>query len=114
MAIALMMEAASTSETSVSFYQTTRSYNPEDSHLQFLKEHDTDRRKAILVGAQIGIGRGRSSGGSLLDEMREVVVWGFIERQGDVGTRERNDGKCDQCPEKKEEMEIKTRGRIME
>jgi hypothetical protein len=28
-----MMEAASTSETSVNFYQTTRHYNPEDSHL---------------------------------------------------------------------------------
>jgi hypothetical protein len=33
MAIALMMEAASTSETSVNFYQTTRRNNPEDSHL---------------------------------------------------------------------------------
>jgi hypothetical protein len=28
-----MMEAASTSETSVNFYQTTRCYNPEDTHL---------------------------------------------------------------------------------
>jgi hypothetical protein len=32
--IALMMEAASTSETSVNFYQTTRRYKPEDSNLQ--------------------------------------------------------------------------------
>jgi hypothetical protein len=32
--IALMMEAARTSETSVNFYQTTRRYNPDDSHLQ--------------------------------------------------------------------------------
>jgi hypothetical protein len=31
--IALMMEAAKTSETSVNFYQTRRRYNPEDSHL---------------------------------------------------------------------------------
>jgi hypothetical protein len=31
--IALMMEAARTSETMVNFYQTTRRYNPEDSHL---------------------------------------------------------------------------------
>jgi hypothetical protein len=31
--IALMMEAARTSETLVNFYQTTRRYNPEDSHL---------------------------------------------------------------------------------
>jgi hypothetical protein len=27
------MEAASTPETLVNFYQTTRRYNPEDSHL---------------------------------------------------------------------------------
>jgi hypothetical protein len=32
-AIALMMEAASTSETSSDFYQTTRRNNPEHSHL---------------------------------------------------------------------------------
>jgi hypothetical protein len=31
--IALMMEAASTFETSVNFYQTTRFNNPEDRHL---------------------------------------------------------------------------------
>jgi hypothetical protein len=30
---AVMMEAASTSETSVNFYQTTRRSNPEDNHL---------------------------------------------------------------------------------
>jgi hypothetical protein len=32
-AIALMMEAVKTSETSVNFYQSARCYNPEDSHL---------------------------------------------------------------------------------
>jgi hypothetical protein len=32
--IALMMEAARTSETLVNFYQTTQRYNPEDSHLR--------------------------------------------------------------------------------
>jgi hypothetical protein len=31
--IALMMEAARTSETLVNFYQNTRRYNPDDSHL---------------------------------------------------------------------------------
>jgi hypothetical protein len=31
--IALMMEASRTSETLVNFYQTTRCYKPEDSHL---------------------------------------------------------------------------------
>jgi hypothetical protein len=30
-----MMEAASTSEMSINFYQTIRLNNPEDSHLQF-------------------------------------------------------------------------------
>jgi hypothetical protein len=33
MVIALMKEAARTSETSVYFYQTARRNNPEDSHL---------------------------------------------------------------------------------
>jgi hypothetical protein len=32
--VALMMEAARNSETLVKFYQTTRHYNPEDSHLR--------------------------------------------------------------------------------
>jgi hypothetical protein len=32
--IALILEAARTSETLVNFYQTTRRYNPEDSHQQ--------------------------------------------------------------------------------
>jgi hypothetical protein len=32
--IALMMEATRTSETLVNFYQSTRRYNPEDSHLR--------------------------------------------------------------------------------
>jgi hypothetical protein len=38
---ALMMEAASTSETSANFYQTTRRNNPEDSPL------DTRRRENL-------------------------------------------------------------------
>jgi hypothetical protein len=42
--IALMMEAASTSETSVNFYQTTRRNNLEDSHphdLEYLIQNAT-------------------------------------------------------------------------
>jgi hypothetical protein len=40
--IALMMEAANTSETSVNLYQTTRRNIPEDSHLQ-ISETSTQR-----------------------------------------------------------------------
>jgi hypothetical protein len=39
--IALMMEAARTFETLENFYQTTRRYNPEDSHLR------TNRRENL-------------------------------------------------------------------
>jgi hypothetical protein len=38
--IALILEAASTSETSVNFYQTTRRSNPEDSHLHLQMSHE--------------------------------------------------------------------------
>jgi hypothetical protein len=37
---ALMMGAASTSETSVNFYQTTRCNNPEDNHLHTLSREN--------------------------------------------------------------------------
>jgi hypothetical protein len=38
-----LMEATSTSEMLVNFYQTTRSYNPEDSHLH------TRRRENLIL-----------------------------------------------------------------
>jgi hypothetical protein len=49
--IALMMEAARTSETLVFFYQTTRSYNREDSHLR------THRRENLKSYINNGIFR---------------------------------------------------------
>jgi hypothetical protein len=38
--IAMVTEAASISETSVNFYQTTRSNNPKESHLHVMKHHN--------------------------------------------------------------------------
>jgi hypothetical protein len=43
--IALMMEAASTSETSVKFYQTTRRNNSEDSHLHTRRRENLKSQK---------------------------------------------------------------------
>jgi hypothetical protein len=44
--VVLMMEAARTSETLVNFYQTTRRYNPEDSHL---RTHRRENLKSYLI-----------------------------------------------------------------
>jgi hypothetical protein len=51
--LALMMEAASTSETSVNFYQATRRINPENSHLhtrrsENLKSHPVKKFLASI------------------------------------------------------------------
>jgi hypothetical protein len=60
--IALMMEASSTSETSVNFYQTTRRNNTEDSHLRTrrrknLKSHKVSHYKDQLVNVVAGNNR---------------------------------------------------------
>jgi hypothetical protein len=44
--VALMMEAARTSETVINFYQTKRRYNPEDSHL---RTHRRENLKFYVV-----------------------------------------------------------------
>jgi hypothetical protein len=61
---ALMMEAASTSETSLNFYQTTRRNIPEGSHLQ----PKTSVKTTGVSGSKIepGICRIRSSRANLL------------------------------------------------
>jgi hypothetical protein len=41
-----MMEAARTSETLLNFYQTTRRYNPEDSHL---RTHRRENLKSYML-----------------------------------------------------------------
>jgi hypothetical protein len=48
--IALMIAAASTSETSVNFYRTTRHYNPEDSHLHTRRRENL---KSYLTASRI-------------------------------------------------------------
>jgi hypothetical protein len=47
-----MMEAASTSETSVNFYQSTRLYNPEASHLQMRDSHLSSELEAGINSAK--------------------------------------------------------------
>jgi hypothetical protein len=43
------MEAASTSETLVNFYQTTWHYNPEDSHLHTRHRENLKSNEAVCV-----------------------------------------------------------------
>jgi hypothetical protein len=44
-----MMEAANTSEMLVNFYQTTRRYNPEDSHLHTIATWRPSTETALLL-----------------------------------------------------------------
>jgi hypothetical protein len=50
--LALMMEAASSSETSVNISQTTRCYIPEDSHLH-TRRRDNPKFHFVLKGMNI-------------------------------------------------------------
>jgi hypothetical protein len=49
--IVLMMEAASTSETSVNFYQTTRCNIPEDSRLHTRRRENLNSHDALISSA---------------------------------------------------------------
>jgi hypothetical protein len=51
--IALMMEAARTSETLVNFYQTTWRNNPEDNHLRTLRRENLKSYKRKTTGKRI-------------------------------------------------------------
>jgi hypothetical protein len=48
--IALMMEAASTSETSINFYQTTRYNIPENSYLHIRSSENLKSQLLQVVG----------------------------------------------------------------
>jgi hypothetical protein len=50
---ALMMEAASTFQTSVNFYQTTRRNNPEDSHLH-IRRREKPKSQPVLKQTSLG------------------------------------------------------------
>jgi hypothetical protein len=52
--IALMMEAVQTSETLINSYQSTRRYNPDDSHLQ---SHRRENLKSYLSDGLFGLSR---------------------------------------------------------
>jgi hypothetical protein len=54
--IALMMDAASTSETLVNFHQTSRRYNPEDSHLRTRRRENLEICLPPLVYTSSGCG----------------------------------------------------------
>jgi hypothetical protein len=49
----IALEAASTSETSVNYYQTTRRNNPEDSHLHTRRRENLKSHKIIKVYSEI-------------------------------------------------------------
>jgi hypothetical protein len=69
-----MMEAARTSETLVNFYQTTRRYKPEDSHL---RTHRRENLKSYLA----------------LKKMRIRILIEFIElyfREGTINVHSRS------------------------
>jgi hypothetical protein len=51
--IALMMEAARTSETLVNFYQTTRRYNPEYSHLHIHRRENLKSYSYYYLTAEL-------------------------------------------------------------
>jgi hypothetical protein len=46
--IALMMEAANTSETLLNFYQTTRRNIPEDSHLHTRRRENLKSAESVI------------------------------------------------------------------
>jgi hypothetical protein len=67
MAIALMMEASSTSETSVNFYRTTLHNIPEDSHLHTLRHENLNLTSLKMFE------------GFALTPSHVVMVWCFVK-----------------------------------
>jgi hypothetical protein len=53
MAITLIMEAAKSSEMLVNFYQTTRRYKPEDSHLRTHRLENLKSYSEVVRGRKI-------------------------------------------------------------
>jgi hypothetical protein len=58
-----MLEAASTPETSVNFYQTTRRNNPEDSHLHARRRENLKSYLVHMLLLLISWGNERQHGG---------------------------------------------------
>jgi hypothetical protein len=70
-----MMEAASTSETSVNFYQTTRRYNPEDSHLHNRRRENLKFCFVKFVSSWCGP---RSVGHNGMESMEQLEYSSFL------------------------------------
>jgi hypothetical protein len=62
---ALMMEAARTSEMSVNVYQTTRRYNPEDSHL---RTHSSGNLKSYYL-TTLSVAQTTASNDRIINEL---------------------------------------------
>jgi hypothetical protein len=59
--IALMMEAATTSETSVNFYQTTRRNNTEDCHLHTRRRENLKSRMETVCSSETSVSTYKST-----------------------------------------------------
>jgi hypothetical protein len=79
---ALMMEASRTSETLVNFYQTTRRYNPEDSHLQTnpVHTHPISSRACLILSTHLclGIPSGLFSSGYQIKILYTLIILDLI------------------------------------
>jgi hypothetical protein len=70
---ALMMEARRTSETLVNFYQTTRLYNPEDSHLL---------QHTVLLSGPSMRGLSRTAHATMTTELQTTAIANTDSRVG--------------------------------
>jgi hypothetical protein len=76
--IALMMEAARTSETLVNFYQTTLCYNPEDSNLH---THGRENLKSYLICLDVHLLQTNLATDVSLHRVRNIILFAFLRAE---------------------------------